>query len=207
MLSTQAAEKFWHEWGNENGVDAHEILKMSHGSRTIDVLQLFKPELATLEYAAEVEGEIPVKYASYAVPVPGVHALRDALPPSQWAIVTSGTNLTASRWLQNFLQFDPPDVFITAESVDKGKPDPAGYKLAAERLNLSTFLVFEDAPAGIAAGKAAGATVIGMATTYDAETVKKAGADIVIEDLTHVKVQGWDAETRKLSLLFEDCLF
>ncbi|CAN6620210.1 glycerol-1-phosphate phosphohydrolase 2 [Trichomonascus vanleenenianus] len=207
MLSTNCVEKFWHEWGDENGIDANEILKTSHGTRTIDILREWKPEVATEKHSAELEATIPVKYASYAVPVPGVHELRDALPPSQWAIVTSGTYPMASGWLKHFLKFAPPDVFITAESVEKGKPDPSGYKLAAEKLHLSKFLVFEDAPAGIAAGKAAGATVIGMATTYDGETVKNAGADIVIKDLTHVKVKGWDAENKKLSLVFENCLY
>src|SRR5699024_1366125 len=103
--------------------------------------------------SGELEATIPVKFASYAKPVPGVKELREALPASQWGIVTSGTLPMASGWLKHFLKFDQPTSFITAESVKEGKPDPAGYKLGAQELGLDKFLVFEDAPAGIKAGK------------------------------------------------------
>lgn len=207
MLSTDCVEKFWHEWGSEHGIDANEILKTSHGTRTIDILKEWKPDMASEKYSAELEATIPVKFAQYAKPVPGVTELHDALPPSQWGIVTSGTFPMASGWLKHFLRFEQPSCFITAESVQQGKPDPSGYKLGAKRLNLENFLVFEDAPAGIKAGKDAGATVIGMATTYDGDKVKNSGADIVIKDLTHVHVKNWDAEKKKLTLEFTDCIY
>lgn len=207
MLSTNCVEKFWHEFGEEHGIDSHELLKTSHGRRTIDILEMWKPEMADEKTSGELEATIPVKFASYAQPVPGVQELRDALPPSQWGIVTSGTLPMASGWLKHFLKFEQPVCFITAESVKEGKPDPAGYKLGAQELGLDNFLVFEDAPAGIKAGKDAGATVIGMATTYDAEHVKNAGADIVIPDLRSVKVNNWDPTTNTLSLTFENCIY
>ena len=48
---------------------------------------------------------------------------------------------------------------ITAEDVQAGKPDPAGYLLAAKRLGLEArdCLIFEDATVGIQAAEAAGA--------------------------------------------------
>ena len=53
-------------------------------------------------------------------------------------------------------------MLVTAEDVVHGKPDPAGYRLAAARLGVAAedCLVFEDAPAGIAAAEAAGADVL-----------------------------------------------
>ena len=55
-----------------------------------------------------------------------------------------------------------PDIVITAEDVTQGKPAPDGFLLAAQRLGVAAqdCLVFEDAPAGIAAAKAAGASVV-----------------------------------------------
>jgi sugar-phosphatase len=52
-------------------------------------------------------------------------------------------------------------VLITAEDVQRGKPDPQGFLLGAQRLGVSIdeCLVFEDSPAGVAAAKAAGADV------------------------------------------------
>jgi sugar-phosphatase len=54
--------------------------------------------------------------------------------------------------------FDLPDVVVTAEDVERGKPDPSCYLLAAERLGVSPAdaVVFEDAEAGLRAGLAAG---------------------------------------------------
>jgi sugar-phosphatase len=50
---------------------------------------------------------------------------------------------------------------VTAEEVKRGKPDPEGFLLAAQRLgvHIEECLVFEDSTAGVAAAKAAGARV------------------------------------------------
>jgi sugar-phosphatase len=74
---------------------------------------------------------------------------------------------------------DPPPPFA-AEDVAAGKPDPAGYLLGAERLGRSAanLLVVEDAPAGIAAGKAAGSRVAALRTTHPHEEL--AAADWVL---------------------------
>ena len=61
-----------------------------------------------------------------------------------------------------------PDVLVTSDQVARGKPAPDPYLLAAERLGVdpAACLVVEDAPAGIAAGRAAGMTVWAVATTH-----------------------------------------
>ena len=77
------------------------------------------------------------------------------------AIVTSGTRrLALSRLRASGLTV--PDVLVTADSVRRGKPDPEPYLLAASRLGVrpADCTVFEDAPAGVRAGKAAGMRVI-----------------------------------------------
>jgi sugar-phosphatase len=79
-----------------------------------------------------------------------------------------------------------PPVVVTAEDVPEGKPDPAGYLQAAEHLGVdpSACVVIEDAPAGIAAGRAAGATVLAVTTSHDPALLTKAHR--IIPDLTHV---------------------
>jgi mannitol-1-/sugar-/sorbitol-6-phosphatase len=54
-----------------------------------------------------------------------------------------------------------PETIVTAEDVQRGKPDPQGFLLGAERLgvNITECLVFEDSPAGVAAARTAGAHV------------------------------------------------
>jgi sugar-phosphatase len=61
-----------------------------------------------------------------------------------------------------------PAVMITAEDVTAGKPDPAGYRLAAQRLGLdpADCLIFEDATVGIQAAEAAGAALMIITTTH-----------------------------------------
>jgi sugar-phosphatase len=49
-------------------------------------------------------------------------------------------------------------VLITAEDVKRGKPNPDGFQLAAEKLSKSATasIVFEDSPSGLDAGQRAG---------------------------------------------------
>jgi mannitol-1-/sugar-/sorbitol-6-phosphatase len=60
-------------------------------------------------------------------------------------------------------------VLVTPERLSLGKPDPEGYLLAARELGAAAAdcVVFEDAPAGIQAGRAAGMHVVGITTTHD----------------------------------------
>ena len=60
------------------------------------------------------------------------------------------------------------DEILTREDVDKPKPDPEIYLLAARRLNVQPqdCLVLEDSPSGVKAGVAAGMNVIAMATPF-----------------------------------------
>jgi HAD superfamily hydrolase (TIGR01509 family) len=67
---------------------------------------------------------------------------------------------------------------VTAEDTRLGKPHPEGFLLGAERLGVSPerSVVFEDAPAGIAAGLAGGMRVVALSTTHAASEL--AGADL-----------------------------
>ncbi|UCG15933.1 MAG: HAD family phosphatase [Phycisphaerales bacterium] len=65
---------------------------------------------------------------------------------------------------------------VTAGQVTRGKPDPQVFELAAEGLGVSPgrCAVVEDAPAGIEAALAAGATAIALATTHPPERLHRA---------------------------------
>jgi sugar-phosphatase len=60
-----------------------------------------------------------------------------------------------------------PELIVTSSDVELGKPHPECYLQALERLGVSAehALVFEDAHAGLASGKAAGCRTIALATT------------------------------------------
>ena len=65
---------------------------------------------------------------------------------------------------------------VTAGQVTRGKPDPQVFELAAEGLGISPrrCAVVEDAPAGIEAALAAGATAIALASTHPPERLQRA---------------------------------
>ena len=66
------------------------------------------------------------------------------------------------------------DAVIDASMIQRSKPDPQGYLIAAEALGCdpANCFVFEDSLQGLKAGRASGATVIGIATTYPAERLE-----------------------------------
>ena len=78
------------------------------------------------------------------------------------------------------------DVIVGEEDVSRGKPDPQGFLLAAQRLGVTPrqCVVIEDAPEGIVAGRAAGARTIAVATTRPPSAFAgPAAADLVVADL------------------------
>ena len=79
-----------------------------------------------------------------------------------------------------------PATLVTPELTKRGKPDPEPYLLGAELLGAAVdeCVVLEDAPAGIASGRAAGMVVIAVLTTHGREDLS--GATACIADLTEL---------------------
>lgn len=107
---------------------------------------------------------------------PGVETFLRALKKEgiPTAIVTSSDEVKMSCLFNQLPALrDMVDVIIDASMVTRSKPDPQGYLLAAEKLgcNPTDCYVFEDSLQGLEAGRRAGATVIGLATTNPAEKV------------------------------------
>jgi mannitol-1-/sugar-/sorbitol-6-phosphatase len=83
-----------------------------------------------------------------------------------------------------------PDVVVSADSIERGKPDPEAFLLGARRLGVAPAdcVALEDAPAGIAAARAAGCYVIALRTTHpDADL---AAAHAIVDDLTRLTTTG-----------------
>ncbi|KAG5983707.1 hypothetical protein E4U55_007388 [Claviceps digitariae] len=193
--STPAIVKHWHTTASELGLDPQEILKTSHGRRSMDVLRILAPHKANWEYIRKTESQLPILYGDDATEIPGARNLIDRLKSlsAPWAIVTSGTEPLVSGWLAR-LSLATPAHLVTAESVENGKPDPSCYRIGLAELGLQDrageVLVLEDAPAGISAGKAAGCKVVGLVTSHTLEEVVAAGPDWVVRDLESIRVVG-----------------
>lgn len=161
ITSTAAAERVWGRWAERHGLDVAAFIPTIHGVRAADTIR--KQNLPGIDLEAEVawveRGEI--EDLEGVAPIPGAIDFVKRLPPDRWAVVTSATVPLAEARLRA-AGVTPPALMITAEQVERGKPDPTGYLLAAKTLgfDIADCLVFEDAEAGIKAGDAAGARVV-----------------------------------------------
>lgn len=219
--SSPAVVKAWELFAEKYPLDLDDILRSAHGMRTIDVLrkwckvpdseiadEVVRFETAILENAEEIgrkTGKSGIEV------LPGVEkliadlsehkAMRDG--ELKWAICTSSTHFYAGQAIP-IAGLPTPDIFVTADSVQRGKPFPDPYLLGAKGCNASPFesLVVEDAPTGIRAGKAAGCRVLATCTSHSAEELEKERPDFLVEDLSHVQVV-WDDATKTFKMVIE----
>jgi sugar-phosphatase len=174
--STPAVAAAWAEWARSHDLDPAILEGRIHGVRSLEVIRDVAPHLDVEREAAAVEDM--VLNGPAADVLPGAERLLSGDLAVPVAIVTSCPDPLADRRLHDG-GLRVPDVLVTADRVSNGKPDPEGYRLAATELGVdpARAVVFEDAPAGIAAAKAAGARVIGITTTHPREELLDAGAD------------------------------
>lgn len=183
--SETAATRTWKWWAAMRGLDP-TVFVQAHGRPSRETIAEYAPQLDA-DAEAEVVEEREVADTEGVVALPGAAAMmREARPI---AIVTSGGKRLAEARLRA-AELPRPEVLVTADSVTRGKPDPEPYLLAARRLGVapSQCTVFEDAPAGVAAGRAAGMRVVALTTTVDAEQLD--GADRVVASLAEYLAGG-----------------
>jgi mannitol-1-/sugar-/sorbitol-6-phosphatase len=190
--SRALVERMWLRWAERRGVSSEAILAVAHGRRTVETMQIVAPQFATPDEAAQLDAEEEEEARAHGgeTAVAGAASLLGKLPADRWAIVTSALAEIARRRVAG-VGLPVPRVLVGAADVIAGKPDPEGYRRAAHALGLDPrrCLVVEDTPAGVQAGRAAGARVVGLLTTY-------AGLDdcvVLIPDLRNVQVLTADA--------------
>lgn len=165
-------EHYLRGWAHARDLDPDHVIGLSRGRRYADLVRLAAPFLDAEEEALRMQkGEIAEVRG---VPASeGAAELIAALPSHAWAVVTSGGAASARDRLATAGIPDPP-ALISADDVRAGKPDPEGYLTAARRLDVppTRCVVFEDAPAGVAAARAAGMRVVGVVGTVEAEELR-----------------------------------
>jgi mannitol-1-/sugar-/sorbitol-6-phosphatase len=192
--SREATERVWLDWAASNGIDEASLRSAMHGVRSVEVVRALRPELDAVVEAESIErrqaGDLDGLLA-----IPGAAEALGALRDDRVAVVTSATRPLAEARL-GAVGIAPPAVVVYADDVARGKPDPEGYRTAAERLgvNAAEALVVEDSPPGIEAGRAAGAATVAVTSTHGAAEL--AAADVVIgtlEELPAVLARDFDA--------------
>jgi sugar-phosphatase len=124
------------------------------------------------------------------ITLPGAAQLLNSLPENRWTIATSCTRALALVRLRA-AGLPIPSALVTATDVNKGKPNPEPYAKAAAKLGFDPqkCVVVEDAPAGVRAGREAGARVIGLPAIVSRDELLAAGATWIVSDCTKISVQ------------------
>jgi mannitol-1-/sugar-/sorbitol-6-phosphatase len=166
--SRAATRRTWAVWGERHGLDGAAIQAANHGRPARDVVaEHVAPGIVDAEDAVLLDLEVNDTRGVVAFP-----GAADVLALPVVAIATSCT-LPLARARLRAAGLGEPGVLVSADQVARGKPAPDPYLLAAERLGVdpAACLVLEDAPSGIAAGRAAGMTVWAVTTTHAAASL------------------------------------
>ena len=125
--------------------------------------------------------------------IPGAQAFMKELKAAgiPMAIVTSSNDIKMSNAYKAHPELlELVDKVLTSEHFSKSKPDPECFLKGMEFLGGTPeeTVLFEDSFHGIAAGRAAGAKVIGLATTNKREAIAPL-CDMVIDDFTYLSLR------------------
>ncbi|MEP0868340.1 HAD family phosphatase [Trichocoleus desertorum AS-A10] len=161
--------------GKTNPVIIEEILpnlSMEAGQQLADAKELRFRELATQEITA----------------MAGLTQILDWAQQQQLplAVVTNAPPENAYFMLETLKLNAHFQTIVISDEIGVGKPDPAPYNIALERLNVApeAAIAFEDSPSGIRSAVAAGIPTIGIASTHNPQVLYDLGAMLVIPDFT-----------------------
>lgn len=195
--SSAALYSAWSQWAEAEEVSAEQLADW-HGHPTAAIVEALVPA-DRVQRAGERIDALEVETAVSCVALPGaVDAVAATSAAGRCALATSGTRAVATARV-TAAGITPPDVFVTVDDVTRGKPAPDLFLCAAERLGAdpAQCLVVEDAPAGIEAARAAGMSVLALATSTPATALH---ADAVVENLAAVRFEADDEGIRVVIL-------
>lgn len=164
---------FWGGMGRKYSVPFPDFAQRIKGTTLSQILDRYFPSASHEQIMRELkEFEDSMRYDIF----DGAVSLLDRLRSMGYgtAIVTSSSPQKLSRlWAQHPGFKEKFDVIISDIDVQRSKPDPEGYLLAARRLDCAPedCYVVEDSYNGLLAGRRSGAKVIALATTNPAHTL------------------------------------
>ncbi|HEV7622831.1 MAG TPA: HAD-IA family hydrolase [Amnibacterium sp.] len=182
--STPAVARSWARWGEQWGV-GDVFASHEHGRPAREIVAGHVAGDQVDAAFASIEA-LEIADTDGIVVLPGARELLDALPRDRWAVVTSCSRPLADARLAA-VGLHPP-VLVTASDTAVGKPAPDPFLEAARRLGVdpADCLVVEDAPAGLVAARAAGATTLAVQGTVDPALLD---GDLVAPSLAAVAVE------------------
>jgi sugar-phosphatase len=177
--STAPVKRVWQAFAKRHQLDPESVEHFAHGRPSRETVRALAPDADQQAEAAAIEAAEIDDTAGVAALPGAARLLCSDLP---LAIVTScSTALALVRLRAAGLRI--PEVLVSSDGLERGKPDPMCFLIGARRLGVDPerCVVIEDAPAGILAGRAAGASVIALRTTHDDDQL--GDADAIVDDL------------------------
>lgn len=145
-----------------------------------------------VEFTEEKEGIYRELYGPHLRPTTGLIPFLDALKVENvpLAVGTSAPVSNVLFTLDGLSIRSYFDAIVDSSMIRHGKPNPEIYLTAADRVSIdpARCVIFEDALAGIEAGRRAGMTVIALATTHTHDELKNSGAALIVDDFTGLTV-------------------
>jgi mannitol-1-/sugar-/sorbitol-6-phosphatase len=141
--STASVERHWAAFAARHGIELHAIRRAMHGRRSPDTIREVAPHLDAVAEGLRVDRAQAADDRDVRA-IPGAAQLLRSLSRARWAVVTSGPRFLAEARL-GMAGLPLPDVLISGDAVERGKPDPAAYLLASDRLGV--------APRGVSRGR------------------------------------------------------
>lgn len=184
--STPVITRIWEQWAREHGFPPEQTAREAHGRPSLESIRELLPDADHEALNRDLE-QREIDDTEGVVPLPGIVPLLASLPRDRWTIVTSCTLPLAEARLRA-AGLEIPPTMITSSDIDSGKPHPEPYLRGARALGFDAAgcIAFEDAPAGIQSGKAAGARVLAVRSTATDTELLEAGADWIVDDFTAV---------------------
>jgi mannitol-1-/sugar-/sorbitol-6-phosphatase len=186
--STPAVARVWRRWAIEHGFNPEEVVPRAHGRPSLTTVREYLPNSDHEAENREVERR-EIEDVEGVIPLPGALDLLASLPQERWIIVTSCTRALAEVRLRA-AGLPLPKKMVTSNDITHGKPHPEPYLKGASLLGFlpAECVVLEDVPAGIRAGKGAGARVIAFRTTTQEPILREAGADWILNNCADIRL-------------------
>lgn len=180
--STAAVERSWRAWAAHHDVPVERLVRY-HGVPSRSIVEAVVDAHVDVDLATSDIDRRELEDLEDVEALPGAVEAMDAVGDRAAIVTSAGRELAELRL--GAAGLSAPEAFVTADDITRGKPDPQPYLIGAGKLGAdpSRCLVVEDAPAGVASGRAAGAATLAVTTTSPAEDLD---ADLVVADLSEV---------------------
>lgn len=186
----------WKRYFNEKGWTgfSKEYLEELYGSGIQSIARPILKKNGIVETDTLMKGLIKTKtayaesYINEVVLIDGVKVFLQSLDGLRLAISTGNGKEFVEAVNRKFDIKSLFELVVSSEDVSKGKPEPEGFLIAAERLAISPSecVVFEDHPAGVLAARRAGMKCIAITTTKPASDLSL--ADMVIDSYSELSL-------------------